>query len=205
LNEVNRGHELANLGYELLRGRIVGVFCKDTRPGRQTLVSVFLYDGYPALYDVPVLTPYSSAQDGEAWTPKEGDEVVVGFIAGRVSDPYVVGFVSQPNNPIEKASSEKVLYRRRMGGGYEQIDTSGNRITVIEGSEDLTVNTGDVTINVLAGKATVTVAGKTVWTSAGIDLVGGAGDVKGVIQGDCLCVYTLQPHGHVSATVKATK
>lgn len=32
-----------------------------------------------------------------------------------------------------------------------------------------------------------------------------AGDSKGVVQGDCLCAYTGEPHVHVSATVKAGK
>lgn len=38
----------------------------------------------------------------------------------------------------------------------------------------------------------------------GIDLDGGSGSVKGVVQGDCLCCYSGKPHSMISSNVKAS-
>jgi hypothetical protein len=90
--------------------------------------------------------------------------------------------------------------------GNEHFNVVGERTTIISGAETLTVTSGDVTIEVSVGKATVTIAGKTAWTSgAGIDLIGvNGGTPKGCRQGDSICAYTGAPVPHVSGTVTAT-
>lgn len=88
----------------------------------------------------------------------------------------------------------------------ETLTIDGKRTTIIEGNESLTVNSGDITIEVASGKCTVHVAGKTAWTSDGtIELDGGSGAVKGLVQGDCICPFIKKPHIHISATVKGSK
>ncbi|MBI5917790.1 MAG: phage baseplate assembly protein V [Nitrosomonadales bacterium] len=53
------------------------------------------------------------------------------------------------------------------------------------------------------GPASVKCTGHaSVQADSGITLDGaGAGQTKGIVQGDCLCAFTGQPHGQVSATV----
>jgi len=42
-------------------------------------------------------------------------------------------------------------------------------------------------------------------SSAGVALTGSGGTPKGIVQGDCLCAFTGQPHAMISITVKGTK
>lgn len=64
---------------------------------------------------------------------------------------------------------------------------------------------GDIEVKA-TGKADVTIEGKTTWISNGtVDVDGGSGAVKGVVQGDCICPYTGKPHIMISSNVKASK
>jgi hypothetical protein len=76
-----------------LRGIIAGVRFKDDGQNRtgQTLVDISLLDGYPALYNVPLLYHYINKDNGEEWTPEVGAIVLVQFIAGNFRLPVVTG------------------------------------------------------------------------------------------------------------------
>lgn len=201
----------------LYRGRIMtnGVRYADKTEAKQILVDLYMYDLMPPLYGVPLLSQKINKTNGESEDPEAGDLVAVGFFAGNLRDPVVVGFLPPAENEIQSAAADAPRYHRRRNGTDLKIEKDGtrreyvaeDRITVIENQDQLTVNTGDITIDVVQGKCTVHVKGKTAWTSEGtIDLDGTAGTgVKGIVQGDCVCSYTGKPHPHISASVKGSK
>lgn len=84
-----------------------------------------------------------------------------------------------------------------LSGDNANIQTKTDLIGNVGGKLKIEINT---TCEILAN-------GKTTIEGAGIDLIGvpdGSGQ-KGVVQGDCICPFTKQPHAMISATVKATK
>ena len=204
-----------------LRGSVTAVYYQDDPKNKtaQTLVDIELLGGYSKLLGVPVLAPKVNRANGEEWTPDPGDIVVVQFVAGRWGDPIVTGYCHLPSNEIQARRANvppgKRRYHRRCNQTDLVIDKDGNRTeyvegdetVVIKGNESVTVQTGDITIDVVQGKCTVHIRGKTAWTSEGtIDLDGaGGGAVKGVVQGDCICALTGKPHIMVSASVKASE
>lgn len=231
--------------YAPMRAIIVpgGVNFKDRVGQKRTVVDVCLISNIHhgqaigrTLYKVPLLYTKINRENGEEWTPEEGDMVLVSFVDGNLNDPIVIGYIAPPDSTILAKDDEAPRYHRHRSGtdevidkdgnldtyvngnesreikddltteigGNESRDVGGNRVTVIEGNESLTVNSGNVTINVSGGNATVSINGKTSWSSSGIDLDGGGGSVKGVVQGNCICAYTGRPHGMVSGTVKAS-
>lgn len=200
----------------------------------QTVVDIELMGGYPRLMAVPLCTGKINVSNGEEWTPDPGDGVVVQFINGNWNDPLVTGYFRLPNNEIQASKADapdgKRRYHMRCNKTDIVIDKDGNRITtveknetrhvkidetltidgkrttIIEGNDETTINSGDLKITVSSGKCTVHIAGKTAWTSDGtIEMDGGSGSPKGVVQGDSVCAYTGKPHAHISATVKASK
>jgi hypothetical protein len=80
-------------------------------------------------------------------------------------------------------------------GGNTNIETSGDMTVKTTGTT--TVNSGD-NVNVNCAVANVKATG-------GINLDGGSGSVKGIVQGDCICAITGKPHPHISFTVKGSK
>lgn len=212
-----------------VRGVIMknGVKHHDAGDFKRTLVHVGLYDRKlgltnSCLMNVPLLYQKMNKENGEEWTPEEGDVVAVSFFNGNLRDPFVMGYLGAATTDIYTPAAKRTRSYRKRSGTSEEIDKDGNRTTIvavdehttvagkrttiIEGNEDVTITNGDVTVNVSAGKCTVTIDGKTAWTSAGIDLDGDSGGgVKGVVQGDCICPYTKKPHAMVSSTVKASK
>jgi len=203
----------------LLRGIVLenGVSYQDAPliEARQTLVNLRISDLQANLWHVPVLALKINRDNGEYIDPEPGDLVAVGFFGGNLRDPVVVGFLPPPSNNLQSKGDEAPQYHRRQNGTDLKIEKDGterkyikkDKVTVIEGQEQLTVNTGDITINVVQGGCTVTIKGKTAWRSDGtIELDGTAGTgVKGVVQGDCLCAFTGKAHPHISASVKGSK
>lgn len=203
-----------------LRGSIVAVYFKDHAQNatHQTLVDVQLFGGYSLLQGVPLAVPKANRANGEEWTPDLGDCVIVQFIKGRWGDPIITGWYHLPNNDIQADSTEVATGERRYHFACNAtdivVDKAGNRTTHVEGNETrevvanetVTIQTGDYTVTVTAGKCTVHVKGKTAWTSEGTVEIDGAGSgaVKGVVQGDCICAYTGKVHPHISGTVKAS-
>ncbi len=80
-------------------------------------------------------------------------------------------------------------------GGNTSIETSGD--TIVKTTGTTTVNSGD-NVNVNCATANVKATG-------GINLDGGSGGVKGIVQGHCICAITGKPHPHISFTVKGSK
>jgi uncharacterized protein YdaT len=200
-----------------LKGNITNVRFVDDSSNKtgQTVVDVLLMGGYTELRKVPLTTSKTNSDNGEEWTPEVGDVVLVQFINGNYADPVVTGFMPVPDNTIQSNASEAPRYHRRRNqtdlviekDGTERKYIKKDKITVIEGHEQVTVNSGDITIDVVQGKCTVHVKGKTAWTSeATIELDGTAGTgVKGIVQGDCICPFIRKPHIHISASVKGSK
>lgn len=203
----------------LIRGKIVGIGYKDDPEQRKgfksTVVDIAPLKQRPNLYNVPLIYTKSNADNGEEWTPEVGDIVAVTFFDGNLRDPVVVGFLARPNNTIQAAEAEAPCSHRKMNGTWEKIEKDGTRrvyvkkdeVLEIEGDGTITVKTGNLSINVLAGNTTISTKGKTIVKSEGtVEIDGvGSGQVKGVVQGDCLCVVTGKPHPHISASVKASK
>jgi hypothetical protein len=218
-----------------LQGIIEKVYFKDSASNQllQTVVDVIPFGGYSKLLKVPLMAQKVNMNAGEEWTPEEGDFVIVMFINGMWTSPIVTGYCNPPSNEIMATEAQvpkgKRRYHMRCNKTDIMIDKDGNRITavekddtthikgnqtdtvdgkrttIIEGNDEVTVNSGDLKITVAAGKCTVSIAGKTAWESnGGIDLDGGSGSTKGVVQGGCLCAFTGAPHGQFSATVKAS-
>lgn len=205
-----------------LRGIITSVQYKDTGSFKQTTANIRLLGGYSnALENVPFCSAKYNGQNegtGEEWTPEPGDNVVVQFLNGRWNDPIITGMLPNPESPIQATSSDAPIgqrrYHRKCNKTDLVIDKDGNRIeyvaknetVVIQGHETLTVQTGDITVNVVAGKCTVYVKGKTTWKSDGtIDHDGGSSDMSGIVNRDCICAFTGLPHIDYSANVRASK
>lgn len=195
-----------------VRGVVVegGVRFQDQSGLKRTVVDVLVYDRTQRalntiLYNVPLLYPKTNRDNGEEWTPEAGDFVLIGFVNANLRDPVVLGYLAAPNNTVQALAADAPRSYRKRSGTSEEIDKDGNRVTIIHGHETVTVETGDVTVSVVEGKVTVTVAGKTSWTSGGgIDLDGGPGSPKGVVQGDCICPLIKRPHIMRSETVKSS-
>lgn len=125
--------------------------------------------------------------------PFAGAECIVLSVGGHRSHSVVVATddrryrlfgLAEGEMAIHDDQGQKVHLKR--AGIF--IDTTLN-VTVQAGGTVLVQSTGKTTVE--AG-ATVEIKGET-----------GAA-VKGIVQGDCLCAYTGQPHPMVSATVKGS-
>jgi hypothetical protein len=189
---------------------------RDTANGKRTEVDVLLLDRTgmsgqdyeeKLLIGVPLCYQKMNKENGEEWTPENGDLVKVSFFNGNLRDPVIDGYLGPFEGTVMGSSSDPhpQSYRKRSGTS-EHIDKDGNRTTIVKKHETVTVQTGDFTVTVIQGKCTVSIKGKTTWTSENtIDLIGiEDGVVKGCRQGDSICAYTGRPVPHVSATVKAT-
>ena len=203
-----------------LKGIIQAVYFQDNSQNKtkQTKVDITLFGGYADLRNVPMMAQKINKNSGEEWTPEQGDFVIVQFINGMWTEPIVMGYCDAPDNEIMATEAQvpkgKRRYHMRCNKTDIVIDKDGNRTTYVNGhetvkikhSEIVTVETGDITVEVTQGKCTVHIKGKTAWTSDGtIEWDGGSGSPKGVVQGDSVCAYTGKPHAHISATVKASK
>jgi hypothetical protein len=83
--------------------------------------------------------------------------------------------------------------------------TPDGKIT-IHGESEINVSSAADTNVIVKGNTNVDCDGKTIITSAKtVEIDGGSGGVKGVVQGDCICAYTGRPHIMVSSNVKASQ
>ena len=210
-----------------VRAVIEGVRFVDQTEMKRTVVDCYVLDRTGRktergmIYNVPISYGKINADNGDEETPEKGDLVLIQFVNGNVRDPVVTHWLGPPNNSVQATSDQAPRRHRRRNGYDEVIDKGGNRIaytpqdeevtvdgqrvTVIEGNEDVTITSGDLLITVSAGKCTVNIAGKTAWTSEGtIELDGGSGSPKGVVQGDCVCPLVRGGHIMRSSDVKAT-
>ena len=191
-----------------LRGVVEGVFFKDNpqNKAKQTVVNLRMLDGYPPLAKVPLSYDYMTKENGEEWTPEAGALVMVQFIAGDWRLPVVTRFLAPLEQEITAVAADAPRHHRRRNGTWEIIDKNGNRRVKVAVSDFLDV-VQDLTVTVLNGLTKFISKGKTLIQSEGtVEIDGiGTGAVKGMVQGDCLCVYTGKPHPHISASVKGSK
>jgi len=199
-----------------LRGLITLVTFKDSPSNttNQTLVNVGLLDGYPLITDVPLAYPYISKENGEEETPEIGSMVLVQFIAGSFRRPVVTGFLAPPKADILAATADAPRSRRTRNGTSETIEKDGTRrvhvakdeVVEITGDGTMKVLNGDLTISVETGNISLTSNGKTTIQGNGtVEIIGSEGGVpKGIVTGDCTCMYSGKPHPVVSLTVKAS-
>lgn len=83
--------------------------------------------GAPRAWATPV-TPYADDDQGFQMLPEIGSTVVVGFQAGNLDHPYVIGAVWNGKAPSPESfadSNDKRLIRTRSGSVLEFDDTSG--------------------------------------------------------------------------------
>ena len=199
----------------ILKGTIVGIKWRDDTENQtgQTLVDLILWGGYPNINNVPMSAEKFHQGNGEEWSPELGDLVLVAFVNGSWSEPVIIKHLHLPqegDDAVQAATADapqdKRRYHFRCNKADIAVDKDGNRITVIEAHDPLTIKTGDYSIDVVDGKCTVHVLGKTVWTSEGtIELDGGSSAPKGCVQLDSICPLLRASHIHGSATVKASK
>lgn len=198
-------------------GRIVEARFHDAPHNKmgQTQVDVVpLNQLFPKLFSVPILHPKVNAANGEDWTPEAGDLVVVSFLEGDRRWPVVIGFLPHPDNIVEAATADAPRHRRVLGetqetwtkdndlvldvGRHRTVHVGADETVTVEGKGTVTINGGDLTVHVTSGKVKVTASNK-------VELDGGSGSVKGVVQGDCICPFIRKPHLHISNDVKASR
>jgi phage baseplate assembly protein V len=92
-------------------------------------------------------------------------------------------------------TNKDLYYRRFKDGTVIQYDRAGHKL--------LADIKGDIEVKA-TGKADVTIAGKTTWSSDMIDLNGG-GAMAGCINGLSMCHFMGNPHADISTTVKVSK
>lgn len=105
----------------------------------------------------------------------------------------------------------EVRVTQKASGSAIEIDKAGN-ITIHSETNLYCSATGNTQIDV-DGTATVNIVGNTTLECEGkveitaastVEIDGGSGDVKGIVQGDCLCPITGQPHVMISSNVKGS-
>jgi hypothetical protein len=190
-----------------LRGVVKKVCLKDDPENNsgETVCDVALLDGYPSAYKVPLSYSYINGDEGEEWTPKEGDIAVVQFIAANKQLPIITGFLTPRQQRMTATVAEAPRSHRKRNGTWEMIEKDGTRRVKVALSELMEV-TQDWLVNVINGVTTLISKGKiTLKSEGGIDLDGtGAGALKGVVQGDCICAYSGKPHPMRSSSVNSS-
>jgi hypothetical protein len=87
--------------------------------------------------------------------------------------------------------------------GNKTENIVGNRTNTIDGNQDETIQ-GHLNITI-TGQCTIDCKDKvTINADATVEIDGGSGAPIGVVQGNCICALTGQPHMNVSATVKSS-
>lgn len=88
-----------------------------------------------------LITPYADADQGYQMLPEIGSTVIVGFLAGHIDHPYVVGAVWNGNAPAPEEftdANDKRIIQTRSGSRLEFDDTDGAvavRVTTPGGHE----------------------------------------------------------------------
>jgi len=104
---------------------------------------------------------------------------------------------------IKRNTDKQVHLHIEQAGGKATLDIAPDGAITITTATTVSVNaTGNATVT-SGGNVEVNATGKATVNAPAIDLNGG-GPLKGIVNGDCVCAFTGMPHGHVSATVKAS-
>lgn len=124
-----------------------------------------------------IAVPMAGSDRGTYFLPEEGDEVLVAFEDGDIHHPYVVGALwnGQEKPPEDNADGENDVRTIRSRSGHEvrmndsergrvEITTNGGRSIVLDdatGSEKITIDDGQNTVEFDATQGTITVSGGT--------------------------------------------
>ncbi|WP_052465012.1 phage baseplate assembly protein V [Geoalkalibacter subterraneus] len=141
---------------------------------------------------LPWLTRRAS-NDRDWWAPEVGEQVLLLAPCGDLAQGLVLPAIYQAAHP---ANGDRETVRRIdfADGGFVQYDRAAGQ---------LHINTAGQTLIDVGGNADINVAGKTTLISKNkVDIDGGSGQLKGAVQGDCICAFTGKPHPHISATVQ---
>ena len=128
--------------------------------------------------------------------PEDGAEAIALDINGH---KVVIATGDRRHRKKGMAGGEVAVYHK--GGGYLYFKESGDVELKAPGKVDIIAGAD---INVTAqGNANVTATGKVTVKGDGIDLDGGAAPNTGVVNGECVCAFTGNPHPQTSVNVKA--
>jgi phage baseplate assembly protein V len=127
---------------------------------------------------------------GYTSNPPAGTMCVVLPVGGKTAHGIIIATEHGTYRLRNLAPGETALYSDE----GDSVLLKRGRIVQVTAGNALIVNTHDATVN-CTGKATVKANG-------GVEIDGaGAGTVKGIVQGNCICAFTGMPHPHISATV----
>lgn len=138
------------------------------------------------------------------WEPPTiGEQVMILSPSGELANGIVIPSIysdahdapdSSPNTHVTQYPDGAVVSYNHASGA---MSITGIKSASIAASGNVTVECANANVN-CTGKASVTAEG-------GIELDGtGAAQLKGIVQGDCICMLTGGPHPHISASVKAS-
>lgn len=167
--------------------------------------------------------PLKSAWVGNGWgmfaPPSIGDAVEVDFQEDDAGVGSVgLRFYNDVDRPLACPSGEFWLVHKSgsllkfHNDGSVELVTNQDLNATVGQNANLTVSgnavanvTGDITATV-QGKITATVQGKaTIDAQGGVDLKGAGRPAIGIVQGNCICAFTGQPHSQISASIKGSK
>ena len=164
----------------------------------------------PLLRDVPVVFP-SGGGFTLTFPVAKGDEALIQFASRCIDSWWAQGgiqnqgeyrlhdlsdgcaFVGIRSLPRMLSNLSATSTQLRSDDGATYVDVANGVITI---------KAGDVKVN--CATAEVTSSGKTTITASEVDLIGGGGTQKGIVQADCICAWNGQIHPMVSSTIKGT-
>lgn len=166
--------------------------------------------GEPPRAWATIITPYADADQGFQMLPQVTSTVVVGFMAGHLDRPYVLGAVWNGNaaapEPFTDANHKRLI-RTRSGSLLEFDDTDGAvKITVrTPGGHHLVLDDGAMKVEVLsssgarieltpAGGVTIDAAATVDVTAAAVNVTAAMSKFSGVVQ----CATMIATSGVVS-------
>jgi hypothetical protein len=164
----------------------------------------------PLLQDVPVVFPSGGGFTLTFPVAKE-DEALVVFSSRCIDSWWSQGGIQNQNEYRLHDLSDGCAFVgiRSLPRMLTNLSTTSTQLRSDDGvtyidvaSGTITIKAGDVKVNCTT--AEVTSSGKTTITASEVDLIGGGGTQKGIVQADCVCAFTGAPHAQISATVKGT-
>jgi type VI secretion system secreted protein VgrG len=141
---------------------------------------------------VPVLQPWAGAGYGAQFIPREGMEVLVGFLEQQGERPIILGCLySQANPPpwSDKNAQQKVGIKsqtRAANKGYSEIsidDTQGKEVVTLQAQKDLAENILNNRTTTVGGARSNTVAGSDSLSVGATQTITVAGDRADTVAG----------------------
>ena len=139
--------------------------------GRITVTFDWIAEGYESEL-AHVAQIYAGADHGAVWTPEEGDQVVVSFLNGQLSNPVVLGSIyNKKNMPLQTRTQQgdPKLFQTKGGHYLLMEDGQGKRIELsdTDGANQVIIDTEANSITVRATQDVTVEAGGNLTLSAG--------------------------------------